>query len=382
VEITTTERAPELPRLLVVTNDFPPRVGGTQRYVHDLVGQLPADRVTVLAPRWEGWRAFDEAQPFRVIRHSATTMSPTSEVRRRVTSLLQETAAEAVLFGHGYPLGELGPRMTSETGVPYAMLTHGLEFMLAAVPVVRTRMRRAFAGAKVVFTVSRFMQHKLRRAIPWEVPTMPLPPGVDLERFHPGVSGLAVRKRYGLGDRPVVACISRLVPRKGQDVLLRAWPRVLRRVPDAALLLVGDGPYRRELTRLRARVEGPVVFAGQVSEDELPAHYAAGDVFAMPCRDERFGFEVEGLGIVYLEAAASGRPVLAGRSGGAPEAVANGETGFVVDGTDVSDVTEALVTLLQDPAEARRLGKAGRARAEREFGWDVVIERFARVITS
>jgi len=381
VEITTTER-PEVPRLLVVTNDFPPRVGGTQRYVHDLVRHLPADRVTVLAPRWEGWRAFDDAQPFRVIRHSSTLLTPTGEVRRRAVSLLDETGAEIVLFGHGYPLGELGPRLSVETGVPYAMLTHGLEFMLAAVPVVRTRMRRAFAGAKVVFTVSRFMQHKLRRAIPWDVPRVPLPPGVDLERFHPGVSGLGVRTRHGLSDRPVVACISRLVPRKGQDVLLRAWPRVLRGVPDAALLLVGEGPHRRELTRLRNRVEGPVVFAGQVSEDELPAHYAAGDVFAMPCRDERFGFEVEGLGIVYLEAAASGRPAVAGRSGGAPEAVANGETGFVVDGTDVSDVTEALVTLLRDPAEARRLGKAGRARAEREFGWDAVIERFTRAITS
>ncbi|HEX6261369.1 MAG TPA: glycosyltransferase family 4 protein [Actinomycetota bacterium] len=368
-----------LPRILVVTNDFPPRVGGTQRYVHDLVRHLPPDQVTVLAPPWEGWEAFDQAQPFPVLRHRRM-LAPTPELRRRVLSLVDETGAEIVLFGHGYPLGELGPGVKAATGVPYAMLTHGLEFMLAAMPVVRSRMRRAFSEARVVFTVSRFMQHKLRRAIPWQVPRMPLPPGVDLERFHPGVSGLEVRARHGLSDRLVVACISRLVPRKGQDVLLRAWPRVLRHVPDAALMLVGDGPHRGALARLRSRVDGTVVFAGEVPEEELPAYYAACDVFAMPCRDERFGFEVEGLGIVYLEAAASARPVIAGRSGGAPEAVLDGETGFVVDGADVADVTEALVALLRDPSEARRLGKAGRARAEREWGWDVVIRRFASAI--
>lgn len=364
----------------MITNDFPPRVGGTQRYVHDLVRHLPPERVTVLAPCWEGWEAFDAAQPFRVLRHRTSILAPTPEVRRRAVSLIRETDAEIVLFGHGYPLGELGPWLIAETGIPYAMLTHGLEFMLAAMPIVRSRMRRAFSEARVVFTVSRFMQHKLRRAIPWHVPRVPLPPGVDLERFQPGVSGLEIRKRHGLSDRPVVVCVSRLVARKGQDVLLRAWPRIRRRVPDAALLLVGDGPHRPHLARLRDRIDGAVVFAGEVPEDELPAHYAAGDVFAMPCRDERFGFEVEGLGIVYLEAAATGIPAVAGRSGGAPEAVVDGETGFVVDGTDEDDVAEAVATLLRDPAEARRLGKAARARAEREFGWDVVIDRFRGAI--
>src|SRR5262249_46988651 len=152
----------------------------------------------------------------------------------------------------------------------------------------------------------------------------------------PTVDGQVVRRRHGLQDRPVIVCVSRLVRRKGQDSLIRALPFVRRRVRDTALLLVGDGPYRATLETM-AREEGVadhVVFAGGVRWEELPAHYAAGDVFAMPCRTRRAGLDVEGLGIVYLEASATGLPVVGGDSGGAPDAVREGETGFVVPGRD------------------------------------------------
>jgi phosphatidylinositol alpha-1,6-mannosyltransferase len=206
--------------------------------------------------------------------------------------------------------------------------------------------------------------------------------GVDLERFDPSVDGSEVRKRHGLDARPVVACVSRLVARKGQDQLIRALPIVRRDVPDAALLLVGGGSARESLERLaRAKlVEEHVAFAGEVNEAELPAHYAAGDVFAMPVRSRYAGLEVEGLGLVYLEAQACGRPAITGDSGGAPEAVVPGVTGEVVGGTDVHALASALVRLLSDPPLRARMGAAARAFVEREHRWDDVAERYRTML--
>jgi phosphatidylinositol alpha-1,6-mannosyltransferase len=200
---------------------------------------------------------------------------------------------------------------------------------------------------------------------------------VDPAVFRPGAGGALVRRRHGLGDRPVVVCVSRLVPRKGQDVLVRALPALRRRVPGTVLLLVGGGPDLPRLRRLAAEhgVADEVVTTGSVPWEELPAHYDAGDVFAMPCRTRRGGLEVEGLGIVFLEASATGLPVVAGRSGGSPDAVREGETGHVVDGRSLREVTDAVAGLLLDPARARALGAAGRAWVERDWRWDVVAQR-------
>jgi phosphatidylinositol alpha-1,6-mannosyltransferase len=191
-----------------------------------------------------------------------------------------------------------------------------------------------------------------------------------------------VRARHGLTGRPVIVCVSRLVPRKGQDTLIHALPAVRRRVPDAMLLLVGGGSYRDELETLAASlgISDAVVFAGGVPHEELPAHYAAGDLFAMPCRTRRGGLDVEGLGIVYLEASASGLPVVVGNSGGAPDAVRDGETGYLVDGRHVSAVAARLVELLVDEDLRSRLGTAGRAWVQREWRWGVLAERLRSLL--
>jgi phosphatidylinositol alpha-1,6-mannosyltransferase len=259
------------------------------------------------------------------------------------------------------------------------MCTHGAEYWLATLPGTASVLRRASAGASRVLAVSRYTGRVIRTAVPEGIPLSLLPPGVDTERFRPGVPGAEeVRRRHGIGERPLVVCVSRLVRRKGQDVLIRAMPAIRRRVPDACLLLVGGGG---DAARLRARaadaVPGTVVLADEVPGDEVPAYHAAADVFAMPCRSRLGGLEVEGFGIVYLEAAASRRPAVAGRSGGAPEAVVDGQTGLVVDGAHVGAVGEAVSALLADPGRSASMGKAGRARAEGEFAWPVLAERLA-----
>jgi phosphatidylinositol alpha-1,6-mannosyltransferase len=377
LELLTALEPAGIPRTLVVTNDFPPRVGGAQRYVHDLVRHLPPDRVTVLAPRWPEWEVFDEDQPFSVFRFGAKYLAPSPDVLRRVRTLIRDTGGEAVLFGHGLPLAVMGPRLMADPGVPYAVLTHGAEVWAAGIPGSARALWYACSRALTVFAVSSYTAARVRPAVPDGVPLVILPPGVDTERFRPDITGRRIRERYELHEAPVAVCVSRLVTRKGQDVLIRGWREVLRRVPEARLLLVGDGPSRVRLEGIAAEegVTSSVIFAREVPEEELPELYAAGDVFVMPCRSRKGGLEVEGFGIVFLEAAAMGLPVVAGNSGGAAEAVEDGETGLVVDGRDVAAVAGAVADLLEDPARAATMGKAGRLRVEEDFAWPRVIER-------
>jgi phosphatidylinositol alpha-1,6-mannosyltransferase len=261
------------------------------------------------------------------------------------------------------------------------VLTHGAEVWLARTPGVARAMRQALSGAREVTAVSASTARSIRGLLPPETPLTVLHPGVDEKRFSPEVDGATVRKKHGLGDRPVILCVSRLVPRKGQDVLIQALPMIHRLVPEATLLLAGGGPYLASLQGLSAgSPPGSVVFAGEVPDGELPSYYAACDVFAMPCRSRWGGLEVEGFGIVFLEAAAAGKPVVAGRSGGAEEAVADEVTGLLVEGREPKAVALAVTRLLLGRPVAERMGRAGRERVEAEFMWERQAGRLAEIL--
>jgi phosphatidylinositol alpha-1,6-mannosyltransferase len=372
-------------RTLIVTNDFPPRQGGIQSFVHSLALRLPADSLTVYAPKWEGAAEFDARQPFEVIRHPTSLMLPVPSVTRRAVHLAKTRNAEAVIFGAAAPLALITPALR-RAGVTRAVaITHGHEAGWAALPGARNLLRRIGEDTDVVTYLGEYFRVRLSRALsPGAAGRMVrLAPGVDVARFRPDpAAGEAIRERYGLAGRPVVVCVSRLVRRKGQDTLLKAWPEVQDKVPGAALLIVGAGPYSAALQHLteRSRLTPAVHFTGPVPSAELPAHYSAGDVFAMPCRTRRRGLDVEGLGIVYLEASAAGLPVVGGDSGGAPDAILDGETGYVVPGTDTGALASRLVSLLADPAGARAMGEKGRAWVERDWTWDLAAARLRSII--
>ena len=370
-------------RTLLVTNDFPPRPGGIQQFVHNLAVRQPPGSVVVYASTWRGAAAFDAVQPFEVVREDTSVLLPTPAVARRADELARAHGCDTVWFGAAAPLGLLATRLRRRAGVRRAVaLTHGHEVGWAALPGARALLRRIGRGSDVVTYLGEYQRVRLARALDGVTTLRRLAPGVDTAAYAPSVDGAPVRARYGLGGRPVVVCVSRLVPRKGQDTLVRALPEIRRRVPGTALLLVSGGPYRRTLERL-ARDVGvgeDVVFTGSVPWAELPAYYAAGDVYAMPCRTRRRGLDVEGLGIVYLEASATGLPVVAGDSGGAPDAVRDGETGFVVGGRDRAALVDRVATLLADRDLARRMGAAGRAWVESEWRWDTQAGRLRALL--
>jgi len=371
-------------RTLLITNDFPPRPGGIQTFVHQLAVLQPAGSVVVYASTWRGAAKFDAEQPFEVVRENTRVLLPTRPVARRAAELARSHGCDTVWFGAAAPLGLLADGLRRRAGVERAVaLTHGHEIGWAALPGARALLRRIARGTDTVTYLTDYQRIRLERALHGLTALERLTPGVDVDLFHPSVDGSAVRAGHGLADRPVVVCVSRLVPRKGQDALVRALPAIRRTVPDAALLLVGGGPSRDRLRRLAASlgVADHVVLTGSVPWAELPAHFAAGDVFAMPCRTRNRGLDVEGLGIVYLEASATGLPVVAGDSGGAPDAVREGETGFVVDGRDIAQIADRVATLLADPDLAHRMGRAGRAWVERDWRWETQAARLHTLLT-
>jgi phosphatidylinositol alpha-1,6-mannosyltransferase len=374
-------------KTLIVTNDFPPRPGGIQTFVHNMAVRMPAERITVYASTWrDGGEVarFDAEQPFQVIRDRSTMLLPTPRVTRRAAEILRAEGCGSVWFGAAAPLGLMAPALRRAGAERLLGMTHGHEAAWAQLPGSRQLLRRIGAGTDTLTYLGEYTRSRIAAAVgPRAAGRMrQVPPGVDEKTFHPDSGGPELRARLGLADRPVVVCVSRLVPRKGQDTLIRALPGVLAQLPEAVLLIVGDGPYRADLERLARQtgVAGSVRFTGPVAWSELPAHYGAGDVYAMPCRTRRGGLDVEGLGIVYLEASATGLPVIAGDSGGAPDAVLEGETGYVVPGRDLGALTDRLVQLLLDPALRARLGARGREWVEQNWRWDLLAERLAALL--
>ncbi|MEO6879352.1 MAG: glycosyltransferase family 4 protein [Mycobacteriaceae bacterium] len=359
-------------RTLLVTNDFPPRPGGIQSYLHSFARHLPPEDLVVYAPAWRGAAEFDAAQPFTIVRHPGTLMLPLPSVAARAGELVQRHGCEVVWFGASAPLGLLAPTVRRAGARRVVASTHGHEVGWSMLPGARQALRRIGETTDVITYVSRYTRGRFASAFGPRAALEHLPSGVDTELFAPDPLARAeLRARYGLGQDPVVVCVSRLVPRKGQDVLVRALPLMRERVPGTRLLLVGGGPHT-DAVRALARDVGVtehVVLTGTVAASELAAHHAVGDVFAMPCRTRGAGLDVEGLGIVFLEASATGLPVVAGRSGGAPETVRDGVTGSVVDGRDVTAVAEAVVRYLADPELAARTGAAGRAWVARDWRW-------------
>ncbi len=338
----------------------------------------------VYAPQWKGAPDYDRAAPYRIVRHPGTLMLPEPGVERRMHELIAEESIETVWFGAAAPLALLASRARHAGAHRMLASTHGHEVGWSMLPVARSALRRIGDTTDVVTFVSRYTRGRFASAFGPHASLEHLPPGVDTDRFRPDTAARdELRERYGLGQRPTMVCVSRLVPRKGQDMLIKALPDIRRRIDGAALVIVGGGPYEHTLRRLAERfdVAADVVFTGGVPGAELPAHYAMADVFAMPCRTRGAGLDVEGLGIVFLEASASrgtgGRRPLRRRSGNR----AGRPNRAVVDGRDHDQIVAAVGDILADPGQAQRMGAAGRRWVSDDWSWASHVARLAELLT-
>ncbi len=359
-------------RHLLVTNDFPPKVGGIQNYLWELWRRLPPDDVVVHTTPYRGAAEFDAAQRFTVTRSREPWLLPGPHLVSRVRRLARRHAVDLVVLDPALPAGLIGPRLN----LPYAVIVHGAEAAIPArLPGTRQLLRRVLRGAAGVIAAGGYAARECELALGRPLPTWVIPPGVDADRFKPltAIERVEARGRLGLASEALlVVSVSRLVPRKGMDTLVRSAGLLARNRDDLQVVIAGTGRDQRRLARLAARTGAPVRLAGCLSDDDLAALYGCADVFAMLCRTRWRGLEQEGFGIVFLEAAAAGVPQVAGRSGGAHEAVADGVTGLVLDPATPQSSAEAIGALLDDPVRRIEMGGAARRRAEADFSYDAL----------
>ena len=367
-------------RHLLVTNDFPPKVGGIQNYLWELWRRLPPDDVVVHTTPYAGAAAFDAEQPFTVIRSTEPWLLPGPHLVRRVRRLAQRHDVDLVVIDPALPAGLIGPSLD----LPYAVVVHGAEVAIPArLPGLRPLLRRVLGSAAGVIAAGGYAAAECERALGRDLAAFVVPPGVATERFSPVGDQERVRRRGQLGLRPgssTVVSVSRLVPRKGMDTLVQAAAILAAEGRDLQVVIAGDGRERRRLRRLAVRAGAPVRFLGRLSDDDVAALIGCADVFAMLCRTRWRGLEQEGFGIVFLEAAAAGVPQVAGRSGGAHEAVSDGETGIVLDPATPQAAAEAIGALLDDGERRSRMGAAARQRAETAFSYDLLADRLRTAI--
>ena len=364
-------------RHLLVTNDFPPKVGGIQSYLWELWRRLPPDDVIVHTTPHDGAAAFDAAQDFTIVRSREPWLLPNPLLIRRVNRLAAQYEAAVVILDPALPAGLIGPHLDR----PYGVVLHGAEVTIPGrVPGLRQLLNRVLSNADAIIAAGGYPAQEaarsLRRALP---PCTIIPPGVDVTRFTPLTADQkrTARARLGLSTNgPLVMSVSRLVPRKGLDTLIRASVVLRKEFPDLTVAIAGSGRDSRRLTRLIAELGAPVTLLGQVPDDDLVDLYTASDAFSMLCRSRWLGLEQEGFGIVFVEAAAAGVAQVAGRSGGAHEAVDHATTGLIVDDPrDATAAAEAIATILRDPVLADDMASASRQRAELEFNYDVLAAR-------
>lgn len=364
-------------RHLLVTNDYPPKVGGIQNYLWELYRRLPPDEVVVLTRPHPGWRAFDEAQDHRIIRVPQPVLIPEPWLAHQINEVVASEEIGVVMYDPAFPLGALAPRMDHRYGV----ILHGAELAFPGrVQGTRQIVGEVLRKASLVVTAGDYSTIEAERAAGGSLPIVEVPPGVDIDFYRPSGPDerAAARRAFGIEDGQVaLLTLSRLVPRKGMDRVIEAAARLAPTHPELVVLVAGSGRDRRRLERLAARTGAPVRFLGRVPEETKPALYGACDVFAMLCRVRWGGLEQEGFGIVFLEAAACGVPQIAGRSGGSAEAVAHGESGVVVDRPDdPAAVAAAIAGLVDDASTRAAMGEAARRRAAELFSYDLLAARY------
>ena len=380
---------------LVVTNDFGPRSGGIETFIHGLLAQASKNQqrnFVVLTSRQDPQDeviTFDqkmwEENRIKVIRDTARVLLPTRRLAKAATDLFVTHKCENVIFGASAPLGLLAKSLRKAGAKHIVALTHGHEVWWARMPLFSAALRRIGAQADQMTYLGEFTRGAVANVLLREDHSklVHLPPGVDLTRFTPAPKSLELQKKWGIEGAPVIVSIGRLVARKGSDQLIKAMPDVLQQFPKSKLLLVGTGNYQKRLEKLvrNLKVQDSVIFAGRVEHELLPDYYRLGDVFAAPCRSRYGGLEVEGLGIVYLEASACGVPVIAGKSGGAPDAVLDGKTGLLVNGRDHREVGAAVIKLLSDQPLRQQMGANGRVWMEQLWSWEGIGARFEEIIS-
>ena len=375
-------------KILCITNDFGPRAGGIETFVIGLIERLPHGCVTVYTSQQGDTKAYDRGWldqfGVKVVRDKSKILLPTPRVTRAVKRLITNERIEVVFFGAAAPLAVMANGLRKAGAKKIVSLTHGHEVWWAKLWPFKWAIRYIGNNVDHLTYLGDFTRKEISRALSAKAfsAMIKIAPGIDTAHFSPQSSAAELRESLGLLDKKVIVSVGRLVHRKGQDSLITALPQILRDQPQAHILMIGTGPYKKHLEALAVKfsVQDSITFLGRIQYADLPRYISVGDIFAMPSRSRLAGLEVEGLGIVYLEASACGLPVIAGNSGGAPDAVLEGKTGITVNGRDPTDIASAVKFLLDDPIRAKEMGQSGREWIDSNWSWEIWARKFIALL--
>jgi phosphatidylinositol alpha-1,6-mannosyltransferase len=373
-------------KILLVTNDLGPRAGGIESFILGLLERVEKNSVVILTSRQKNSDSFDQDLSSKygaiVIRDRSKILLPTPRVIRKAKKIRNQYNSSTIWFGAAAPLAIMAGSLRKSGAKNIVALTHGHEVWWAKLPIFRSAISKIARDVDVLTYLVDFTKNAMVPAIADKSKLVNIAPGIDIDHFSPSGIDQNLIEKYRLQDRRVIVSVGRLVHRKGQDKLIEAMPEILKKFPNAVLLLVGQGPIKSMLEKLIRHygLENNVIFTGRIQFNDLPKHIQLGEIFAMPCRDRFFGLEVEGLGIVYLEASACGIPVIVGKSGGAPDAVINNKTGLIVDGRNTSEIAEAVCKLLSDKELARKMGDEGRKWIVENWRWEIWSNKFNKLL--
>ena len=375
-----------LRKILLVTNDLGPRAGGIETFILGLLDQLDGHQIVIYTATQEGSQEFDKELCAKtgaiVIRDKNSILLPTPLLNRRIRAAMRSHGSEIIWFGAAMPLAWMSALLKRGGAKRVVALTHGHEVWWAKLPPFRWIFTRSTKSIDVLTYLGEFTRKAMAPIVSRGCELVQIAPGIPIEHFTPEEKSTTILRQLDLEGRQILICVGRLVHRKGQDKLLEALPSIIRKHPDVVLVFVGVGPRKNKLDQLIRKydLEEYVRFVGRVGYKNLPEYFRLGDLFVMPSRSRLAGLEVEGLGIVYLEASACAIPVVAGASGGAPDAILNGITGVVVDGTRTNEIAETINDLLDHPDRLRKMGLAGRTWTAERWGWEIWGERFRKVL--
>lgn len=373
-------------KVLLVTNDLGPRAGGIETFVLGLIEGLPKDSLIIYTSSQKGDKAFDaqllEKFGAVVIRDRAKMLLPTPRITRKAVKILKQQQIKNVWFGAAAPLALMAGKLRSAGASNIVALTHGHEVWWAKIPILKSLLKKIIKDVDHLGYLGDFTKGEIAKISNQPQKFLQIAPGIDTQHFAPKIARGDLIEKYRLDGRRVIVSVGRLVHRKGQDELVKAMPKILEQFPDAILLFVGEGPIKQMLfnSAKQLGVLPKVVFAGRVSHHDLPDYICLGEIFAMPVRSRFSGLEVEGLGIVYLEASACGLPVIVGNSGGAVDAVLDKKTGLLVDGTKSDQIADAICELLANPERAKQMGAAGRDWVINNWQLSSWSEKFNKVL--
>jgi len=370
------------PKILLITNDLGPRAGGIESFILGLLKRLSHNSVVVFTSSQPDSESFDkdllEKFGVIVIRDRSKILLPTPRITRRAVKLMDQFDAKLIWFGAAAPLALMAATLRKKGATRIVALTHGHEVWWAKLPIFHQLLSKIANDVDVLTYLGEYTKNAIKRIVSDQSKLIKIAPGIDVDHFQPSEKSIDLMNMLNVSDRPVIVSVGRLVHRKGQDKLIVAMSQVVKLYPKAVLLIVGEGPIKYMLQKLvqHHSLEKNVIFAGRVQLKDLPRYIQIGEIFAMPARDRFFGLEVEGLGIVYLEASACGLPVIVGNSGGAPDAVISEKTGLIVDGNSPDQIAQAIKSLLQQPELAKSYGATGRDWVVNEWRWEIWSERF------